>query len=105
MKQQLFVVHRGKLNPNPPAHANIGGSVKLLWAGFDQGGLYSDRRGQQYSNMPIVVMIVGTHCKDFFADEEGWFAMRKFFHRFGQGHTNSPDACQIFFALVELWSF
>jgi len=30
-------------------------------------------------------MIDGTHSEDFLFNEEGWFAMRKFFHRVGQG--------------------
>jgi hypothetical protein len=46
--------------------------------------------------MPVVVVVVREHRKDFFANKESRLAMREFFRRLWQSNTGAPHTSQMF---------
>src|SRR6266851_6216421 len=100
MQTQLLITHMFEFNSNPTAHSNIRRSVELFRARFDQRRLDANRRWYCYRNVTIIVMVIGKHCIDLLAHEEGRFSVRQFFCRFRKGHTDSPDPFEMLRALV-----
>ena len=73
--RQFGVVNLGQDDAHPTAHADIGGLEKFLRVRLDQHGLCARRHRDPDRNAPIVVMVVGKHGKDLFADKKGRLAV------------------------------
>ena len=102
VQSQLFIADAFELDANPTAHANVGRPVKFFRRRFDQRLLDTNRRRDHNRDVPVLVMIVGAHGEDFFADEESRLAMRKFLGGFRQRAANATDSLQMFFAIAEI---
>ena len=98
MEIQLFVTDAIQLEANPAAATDIRRFEEFLRRRGDQHLLDADRRRQPHGEVPVVVMVVSKHSKDFLANEESGFAVREFFRRLRQRGTNAPDAPQMFSA-------
>ena len=98
MKCKLFIADATKLNADPPGATDVRWFVEFLGRAFDQHRLDARGRGHHDRDVPVVVVIEGTHCEDLLADEEGRFPVREFLGRIGQGVANAPDSLNMFLA-------
>ena len=98
VKGQLFIADAIELDADPAGATDVRRPVELVRRAFDQHGLDAGRRRGHHRDVPVVVMIERTRCKDLLANEEGRFAVREPFCRLGQRRTDSPDSFQMFFA-------
>src|SRR5258708_1731763 len=103
MQNQLFIADAGKFDTDPACSANVWWPVKLFRAGCDQHRLDTNSRRAGYSDVPIVVMINGTHREHFLANEEGRFTVRELFPRTGQSGTNPSHPFDLFLIRVRLF--
>jgi len=76
MRGEIIVADLTELDADPSAGANIRRLVVTLRIGADQRGLRARLGRNPDGNMPIVVMVVGAHCKDALAGEKRRLAMR-----------------------------
>lgn len=75
---------------------NIWRSIELLGRLLNQRCLHSNRRRDDYSDVPIVMMIDGAHRKYALTDEEGRLAMRQFLHRLWKLQAGFPNTFRMF---------
>jgi len=101
---QFVVADGGKLDSDPTAETYVRRFEICRGCAVNEQRLQSWRRGQPDGDMAVVVMIIREHGVDFFADEEGWFAVREFFGGFRETHADAADAAQVVFAVVDLYS-
>jgi len=100
-----FVVADGaEFHSDPAAGPYVGWFEIRSWSAVNQRLLQSQGRGQPHGDVAVVVVIVREHGVDFFADKEGWFAVRDFFGSFRETHANAADAAQVVFAVICLHS-
>ncbi len=76
MRRQFFIGDRIQLYTNPATHTDVRRPEVNFRRVVDQHPLLTRRRRYPNCDMPVVVVVVGKHSKDFFADEEGGFAVR-----------------------------
>lgn len=86
------VVNLAEFGADPSGHTHIGRPVEDGGLIGDHEFLYSGGSGNPDRDVAIIVMIIGTHGKHAFAQEECWFSVRQLFRSFGQGETNAPDS-------------
>ena len=105
MEGQCLIADARQLNSHPTGTANVRRFVVLLRRFFDQCLLDPDRRGDDHSDVTIVVMIVGKHGKYFLAHKPRRLAMRDLFPTARQRQTDAPDTFDLLFTLARLWWF
>src|SRR5690242_13852687 len=96
MSSQFFIVDAIEVDADPAAHSDVSRAEVYLRRCINQHRLQARWGWYQHGDMPVVVMVVRKHGKDFLANEEGWLAVREFFRALRHGGADSPHSPQVF---------